>query len=102
LKVGLSERVARKAIEIVRVTEEREISAGKSPMGLAAAALYLAGVIEGEIKTQKEIAEASGVTEVTVRNRYKGLRSDLGKQFGLSDAEPLMGRPASSGAPSAA
>ncbi|MDE1857722.1 MAG: transcription initiation factor IIB [Thaumarchaeota archaeon] len=86
-QVGLSERVARKAIEIVRITEEKEISAGKSPMGLAAASLYLAGVIEGEIKTQKEIAEAAGVTEVTVRNRYKGLRADLGKQLGLVDAE---------------
>ncbi|HEY6282359.1 MAG TPA: TFIIB-type zinc ribbon-containing protein [Nitrososphaerales archaeon] len=85
--VGLSEKVARKAIEIVRLTEEMEISAGKSPMGLAAASLYLAGVIKGEIKTQKEIAEAAGVTEVTVRNRYKGLRADLGKQLGLEQAE---------------
>ena len=87
--VGLSERVARKAIEIVRITEEKEISAGKSPMGLAAASLYLAGVIEGEIKTQKEIAEAAGVTEVTVRNRYKGLRADLGKQLGLESMSQL-------------
>ena len=87
--VGLSERVARKAIEIVRMTEEREISAGKSPMGLAASALYLAGVIEGEVKTQKEIAEAAGVTEVTVRNRYKGLRADLGSALGL-DTEPQI------------
>ncbi len=90
-KVGLSERVARKAIEILRITEEKEISAGKAPMGLAASALYLAGVIEGEVKTQKEIAEAAGVTEVTVRNRYKGLRADLGKQLGLEQAEaPLV------------
>ncbi len=88
-KVGLSEKVARKAIEIVRMTEEREISAGKSPMGLAASALYLAGVIEGEVKTQKEIAEAAGVTEVTVRNRYKGLRADLGSTLGL-DTEPQI------------
>jgi transcription initiation factor TFIIB len=58
-------------------------------MGLAAASLYLAGVIEGEIKTQKEIAEAAGVTEVTVRNRYKGLRADLGKQLGL-ETEPQL------------
>ena len=72
-KVGLSEKVARRAIGIVRMTEEREISAGKAPMGLAASALYLAGVIEGEVKTQKEIAEAAGVTEVTVRNRCREL-----------------------------
>jgi transcription initiation factor TFIIB len=88
-QVGFSEKVARKAIEIVRITEEKEISAGKSPMGLAAASLYLAGVIEGQVKTQKEIAEAAGVTEVTVRNRYKGLRADLGAILGL-DAEPQI------------
>ncbi len=88
-KVGLSEKVARKAVDIVRMTEEREISAGKAPMGLAASALYLAGVIEGEMKTQKEIAEAAGVTEVTVRNRYKGLRADLGKVLGLDPDSPV-------------
>ncbi len=88
-KVGLSEKAARKAVEIVRMTEEKEISAGKAPMGLAASALYLASIIEGEAKTQKEIAEAAGVTEVTVRNRYKGLRADLGKTLGL-DAKPQL------------
>ena len=91
-RVGLSERVARKAIEIVRITEEKEISAGKSPMGLAAASLYLAGVIEGEVKTQKDIAEAAGVTEVTVRNRYKGLRADLGTQLGLEPEPQIIAR----------
>ena len=94
-KVGLPERVARKAMEIVRMTEEREISAGKAPMGLAASALYLAGVIEGDVRTQKEIAAAAGVTEVTVRNRYKGLRTDLGKELGLDDElqEPKVQEP---------
>ena len=87
-KVGLPEKVVRRAIDIIRRTEEKEISAGKAPMGLAASALYLAGVLEGEVKTQKEIAEAAGVTEVTVRNRYKGLRTDLGKELGLEEAMP--------------
>jgi transcription initiation factor TFIIB len=57
--------------------EEKKIIAGKDPQGMAAAAIYIACVIEGEKKTQKEIAEAAGVTEVTVRNRYKGLRSSF-------------------------
>jgi transcription initiation factor TFIIB len=47
-------------------------------MGLAAAALYVACVLESEKKTQKEIAEIANVTEVTVRNRYKGLKESLG------------------------
>jgi transcription initiation factor TFIIB len=46
-------------------------------MGLAAAALYLACVMSGENTTQKVIALAAGVTEVTIRNRYKGLKESL-------------------------
>ena len=43
-------------------------------MGLAAAALYVSCTLEGEDKTQRDVAEAAGVTEVTIRNRYKGLQ----------------------------
>jgi transcription initiation factor TFIIB len=46
-------------------------------MGLAAAALYIACVLEGENKTQKDVADAAAVTEVTIRNRYKGLKAAL-------------------------
>ena len=46
-------------------------------MGLAAAALYLSCVKNGEDKTQRDIAEAANVTEVTIRNRYKGLKDSL-------------------------
>ena len=43
-------------------------------MGLAASSLYIAGVRMRESYTQKEIAMAAGVTEVTVRNRCKALK----------------------------
>jgi transcription initiation factor TFIIB len=46
-------------------------------MGLAAAALYIACLLNNEKKSQKNIAEAAGVTEVTVRNRYKTLKKQL-------------------------
>ena len=77
-RAGLSEKTKRRALEILRRAEETRISAGKDPMGLAAASLYVACTLEGEDKTQKDVAEAAGVTEVTIRNRYKGLRSALG------------------------
>ncbi len=77
-KSGLSEKTKRKALEILRKAEETRTSAGKDPMGLAAAALYVACVMEGENKTQKDVAEAAAVTEVTIRNRYKGLKAALG------------------------
>ncbi|MDE1858446.1 MAG: transcription initiation factor IIB [Thaumarchaeota archaeon] len=90
-KIGMSEKTIRKAIEIVRMSERREISAGKAPMGLAASSLYLAGILEGDAKTQKEIADAAGVTEVTVRNMYKNLREVLGGALGMKEAPPKGG-----------
>src|SRR5919106_1121651 len=79
-KASLSERTKRIAIGIMKNVTKSGISAGKDPMGLAASVLYLACLNTGESKTQTDIAEAAGVTEVTVRNRYKNLKShmDLG------------------------
>src|SRR5487761_1332688 len=76
-KAGVQERTKRRALEILRHAGETRSSAGKDPMGLAAAALYLACVMENDDKTQKDVAEAASVTEVTIRNRYKGLKADL-------------------------
>jgi transcription initiation factor TFIIB len=76
-KAELSEKTKREATRILKNAEENKISAGKDPMGLAAAALYVACVSNGENKTQRDVAEAAGVTEVTIRNRYKGLKIAL-------------------------
>ena len=76
-KASLSEKTKREATKILQKAEEVKISAGKDPMGLAAAALYVACVTNGESKTQRDVAEAAGVTEVTIRNRYKGLKIAL-------------------------
>jgi len=77
-KVEMAMQTQRRAIKILNEAKVQGISAGKDPMALAAAALYVACVLEGEKKTQKEIAEVANVTEVTVRNRYKGLKQSLG------------------------
>lgn len=76
-KVGVATQTERRAIKILEQAKTLGIVVGKDPMGLAAAALYVACVLEGEKKTQKEIAEVANVTEVTVRNRYKGLKDAL-------------------------
>ena len=55
-KAGLSEKTKRKALEILKKAEEGKISAGKDPMGLAMA-LYVACVMNGENKTQKDVAQ---------------------------------------------
>jgi transcription initiation factor TFIIB len=77
-KAGINEKVQVKAVELLKEAVRLKAVTGKDPMGIAAAALYVACVLLGEKKTQKEVAEAAAVTEVTVRNRYKGLKDALG------------------------
>ena len=77
-RTGISGQTQGHAIKILHEARRRRAAAGKDPMGLAAAALYIACLLKNEKKTQKDIAEAAGVTEVTVRNRYKSLRKQLG------------------------
>jgi transcription initiation factor TFIIB len=74
---GISGKTQGITIQILREARKKRAVAGKDPMGLAAAALYVACLQNNEKKTQKEIAEAAGVTEVTVRNRYKTLKMQL-------------------------
>jgi len=76
-ELGLSGSVQSKAIEIIRKAKEMVLTVGKDPAGLAAAAVYIASLMENEKRTQKEIARAAKVTEVTVRNRYKELVKKL-------------------------
>jgi len=73
-KLKITEKTKRYAVKILKETQERKESAGKEPMGLAAAALYLSCVKNGMSVTQRDIAEVAGVTEVTIRNRYKSLK----------------------------
>ena len=75
--LGLSGNTIRKAIEILQRAKEAGLTAGKDPAGLAAAAIYIAALLTGEVRTQKEVAQAAQVTEVTVRNRYKELARKL-------------------------
>ncbi|MCW4049618.1 MAG: transcription initiation factor IIB [Candidatus Bathyarchaeota archaeon] len=75
--VGVGEKTQQTAVEILREASRLKTTAGKDPMGLAAAALYIACVMCDEKRTQKMIADAAGVTEVTIRNRYKGLKEAL-------------------------
>ncbi|MGY5854818.1 MAG: transcription initiation factor IIB [Candidatus Thorarchaeota archaeon] len=60
-----------KATSIISTAREMGVTAGKAPGGIAAAAVYIAGILTDDRRTQREIAEATNVTEVTIRNRYK-------------------------------
>jgi transcription initiation factor TFIIB len=76
-KINLSERTKRQAISIMNDVTKKEISAGKDPMGIAATVLYLSCLKTDEYRSQIDIASAAGVTEVTIRNRFKDLKSQF-------------------------
>jgi len=67
---GKVEEIAQKILITAR---DLKLTSGRGPTGIAAAASYIASVLTGERKTQREIAEIAQVTEVTIRNRYKEL-----------------------------
>ncbi|WP_082838015.1 transcription initiation factor IIB family protein [Haladaptatus sp. R4] len=70
-KLGTTSAVENKAFEILNLTLGHGLHSGKSPVGFAAAAIYVASLLCDEKHTQSEVAEAAQVTEVTIRNRYQ-------------------------------
>ena len=77
---GMVEEIAHK---ILATAKDLKLTSGRGPTGIAAAASYIASVLTGERKTQREIAEIAQVTEVTIRNRYKELVERLAFEIKL-------------------
>ena len=77
-ELGLTGPVQEKARSLLNTAIKRGLISGRGPTGVAAAAVYIAGVLMGERRTQKEVADVAGVTEVTIRNRYRELKDRLG------------------------
>ncbi len=73
----LSGETQKKAVEILEQAMAKGLISGRGPMGVAAAAVYISSVLTDERRTQKEVADVAGVTEVTIRNRYRELKNAL-------------------------
>ncbi|MFB6166234.1 MAG: transcription initiation factor IIB family protein [Haloarculaceae archaeon] len=69
----LSEEVERRARELIEHARDKGVLSGKSPVGLAAAAVYAAALLVNEKVTQNQVSEVANISEVTIRNRYKEL-----------------------------
>jgi transcription initiation factor TFIIB len=75
--LNLNAETQSKAVEILEKAQEAELTSGRGPTGIAAASLYVAALVNNEKRTQREVADIAGVTEVTIRNRYKELLKEL-------------------------
>ena len=76
-ELKLSSDVQGKVMEILKEATDAELTSGRGPTGIAASSIYVASILCGERRTQREVSEVAGVTEVTIRNRYKELAERL-------------------------
>jgi transcription initiation factor TFIIB len=89
-RMQLNEMTSRQAMGIMHNAMKSEASTGKNPMGLAAAVLYISyhnNNIKNSVqrksndsddkRTQTSFAQASGITDVTLRNTVKSLKNQL-------------------------
>ncbi|MFB6104398.1 MAG: transcription initiation factor IIB family protein [Halobacteriaceae archaeon] len=71
--LGLDEEVERRARSLLESAKAEGVHSGKSPVGLAAAAVYAASLLTNQKVTQSEVSEVANISEVTIRNRYHEL-----------------------------
>lgn len=69
--LGLPSSVQKAATHIARKAVELDVVSGRSPISVAAAAIYMASQASEDKKSQKEIGDIAGVADVTIRQSYK-------------------------------
>ncbi|MFX0071780.1 MAG: TFIIB-type zinc ribbon-containing protein [Candidatus Hermodarchaeota archaeon] len=72
-QLNLPESTQRSAVDILNVAKKYNILSGRSPASLAGGALYIAALKNGGHCTQSELSSVAGVSESTIRKRYKEL-----------------------------
>jgi len=91
-KLKLRRDTEQKAINILKSAKMKQGLSGKDPRGLAAAALYMACLENDDKRIQKDVAIAAGTTEVTLRNRLRGLEEVITP---IQSVHPVMDIPLS-------
>ena len=81
--LNVSGKTQKDALDLIKKAIKKGLISGRGPTGVAAAAIYIAAAKNGEKKTQKEVADVAGVTEVTIRNRYRELKKELNLKINL-------------------
>ena len=84
-KLNLRRDTETHAIEILRKARKLHGLSGKEPRGIAAASLYKACLEKNDRRVQKEVAEAAGTTEVTLRNRLRGIETLFAEAQSVTD-----------------
>ena len=75
--LNLKAETVKKAIEIVEGAKKAGLTGGREPAAIAAGAIYIACILTNDMRSQKDIARALGVSEITLRSRYKEIARKL-------------------------
>jgi len=89
-ELKISAATQTKAVQLIENAQKVGLTSGKSPKGVAAASIYVSSLLNAERKTQSKISEISGVTEVTIRNRYKELVNALALEDEIRKSKKLL------------
>lgn len=79
-KIGISREATDLSLKVVRKAAEQGFGV-RNPMTLAAAAVYTACLSMGENVRQYDVADAAGVSEMSVRNCSKAMRRLITEPF---------------------
>jgi len=79
--VNISEKTERLAFKILSIAQKNNISTSKNPMAMAAAAIHRASIIKKEKVSQMRISEVSGISVVTIRDRSKEIKKNMGGEI---------------------
>jgi transcription initiation factor TFIIB len=77
--LAVSDEVEELSRELIEVMTQNAAHSGKSPAGLAAAAVYAAAYLTNEQLTQEEVSNTANVSKLTIRNRYQEILEVYGK-----------------------
>ena len=76
-ELGLNGEVQKTVKDLLTEATDKGLVYGRSPVAIVGALIYIASMLTHQKRTQAEIANVTNVTEVTIRNRYKELKTVL-------------------------
>ncbi|MFX1457343.1 MAG: transcription initiation factor IIB family protein [Promethearchaeota archaeon] len=79
--LGLGIHIEQVAVKVLKNFIENTSICGKDPKGLCAGSIYLVSKLKNQKVSQKDISRVIGVTEVTLRSRYKEFLQHISFNF---------------------